>query len=101
MSRRNRTADTIPPPPTGALDATTLYIGDNGRVHCGALRCAGHTAHATGRDLGGMPVLRIDPDVVTRWAHMIGEPPACETCGRVATLIAGPDGASITRERAS
>ncbi len=78
-----------------------LYIGDNGRIHCGAPRCAGHTAFATGRGLGGLPVVAVDPAAVARWTADMDEPPACEDCGRVATLIAGPTGAAMTRERAS
>lgn len=87
--------------PRGALSPDVLYSGDNGRLHCGAVRCAGHTAHATGRGLGGARVIAIDPDFVAEWIAMVGGPPECETCGRVATGIAGPTGASLTRERAS
>jgi hypothetical protein len=55
-----------------------LYLGDNGRCFCGALRCAGMTAHYTGRDLSGQKIFPLTPaaraaapDVVFR----------CEGCG--------------------
>ena len=42
-----------------ALDPDAIYLGDNGRAFCGAPRCAGMTAQATGRDLSGQRVHRL------------------------------------------
>jgi hypothetical protein len=45
---------------TPKLNEKTLYLGDNGRCFCGKLRCAGMTAHFTGRDLSGQRVQAVD-----------------------------------------
>jgi hypothetical protein len=46
---------------TPVLSADVLYIGDNGRVFCGRIRCAGATAHFSGCDLSGQKVDRLPP----------------------------------------
>jgi hypothetical protein len=64
--------------PRPVLNPHHLYLGDNGRCFCGALRCAGMTAHFTGRDLSGHPVYRITEKMIA------AEPDAallrCEGC---------------------
>ncbi len=54
------------------LKGETLYFGDNGRVFCAKIRCAGMTAHATGRGISGQRVEQVSGDDLT-WA-------ACESC---------------------
>lgn len=61
------------------LVEAALYLGDNGRCFCGKLRCAGTSAHFTGRDLSGQKVLRID--AVTAKQHGL----RCEGCKAVAS----------------
>lgn len=69
-----------------------IYIGDNGRLCCNALRCAGSTALTTGRDLSGQAVERLDVAAVKEWLSYGYGPPSCE-CGRVTLSEAmGPDG---------
>lgn len=58
-----------------------LYEGDNGRVFCGALSCAGMSAHFTGRDLSGALVRRLTPDDQAAFASL-GAAMRCEGCGR-------------------
>lgn len=72
---------------TPKLDATELYLGDNGRCFCGSLRCAGMTAHFTGRDLSGQKVAKITLRDNEALVAAIGRSFACETCGR----SLGPD----------
>ena len=66
------------------LRPDTLYLGDNGRAFCGTLRCAGMTAHASGRDLSGQRVLAVTARQAI--AHEI----ACEGCGMQPTLVVTP-----------
>lgn len=88
------TAPSVP----AALDPEVLYMGDGGRIHCGAIRCAGHTAHATGHGLYGEPVVPVTRAEALAWLAVFpGAPMACETCGREATSTAGPTGAVLTR----
>lgn len=75
-------------PAGAALDPELLYQGDNGRITCGRWRCAGSTAHATGRDLSGHPVEPVGPAHVAEWRRELGRLPACEGCGQVHVEIA-------------
>ena len=62
------------------LNSKALYLGDNGRCFCGALACAGMTAHYSGRDLSGQRVYKL----TARDAAAPGlEAPGfrCEQCG--------------------
>lgn len=52
------------------LNEKLLYSGDNGRVFCGRMPCAGMTAAATGRGLSGQKVARYHGNI------------PCEGCGR-------------------
>lgn len=61
-----------------ALDEKKLYLGDNGRCFCGALRCAGTTAYYTGKDLSGEPVVRVRRFDVAEF----GVAWKCESCGK-------------------
>lgn len=63
------------------LKETELYLGDNGRVFCGRLRCAGSTAFASGRDLSGQKVMMIRADDV-RADGLDPKVFKCETCSR-------------------
>ena len=65
-----------------ALDEDEFYVGDNGRIFCGRLRCAGMTAHATGRDLSGQRVERLSDGDIRAWIAATGKAPECEGCGR-------------------
>lgn len=67
--------------PESALVDGQLYLGDNGRVFCGRLQCAGLTARTTGRDLSGQPVeyLSIASAV---YLEQNGVKPECESCGQ-------------------
>lgn len=64
------------------LDPATLYEGDNGRITCGALRCAGASAHFTGRTIAGQRVRRIDAAQARAFHAAIGHAPRCESCRR-------------------
>lgn len=70
---------------TPKLKADTLYIGDNGRCFCGELKCAGSTAHFTGRDLSGHKLLALTPDL------LLSDPSAlafkCESCGKASQMV--------------
>lgn len=59
-----------------------LWIGDNGRLTCGALRCAGMTAHASGmkRDLSGQRMRRVRAADVAEF-EAAGFKAKCEGCG--------------------
>lgn len=66
-----------------------VYLGDNGRCFCGRLRCAGMTAHFTGRTLAGQDVLELDFAVV----KAEGFDPAdfrCEGCGQELAAVVVP-----------
>lgn len=66
-----------------ALNADTLYLGDNGRMFCGELRCAGSSAHFAGRTIAGQDVLPIGADEVAE-LRSVGCEPRCEACGKTA-----------------
>ncbi len=63
-----------------ALNPDRLYLGDNGRCFCGALKCAGMTAHFTGRDLSGQGVLELRREEVEA-AGLALVTFHCEGCG--------------------
>ena len=72
-----------------ALSATALYLGDNGRLFCGAIHCAGAQAYGSGCDLSGQPVQRIGPKEVAFLEDETGTAAACEGCGlRGSRLVA-------------
>lgn len=85
------------------LNPNRIYLGDNGRCFCGAERCAGMTASATGRDLSGQPVYMLKPEDVAEHerasVEMCGRVVAlaCESCGNRATRIGaiGDGGAMV------
>jgi hypothetical protein len=64
------------------LEPTRLYAGDNGRIFCGALRCAGMAAHFTGRTIAGQPVRPLTEHDQLVWRRDIGRAPTCEGCGQ-------------------
>lgn len=66
----------------GKLNPTKLYFGDNGRITCGSMQCAGVSAFYSGRTISGQRV-----DVVTDADNSmlvaeLGEPACCEVCKR-------------------
>ena len=63
------------------LRSDRLYLGDNGRVLCGALRCAGATAHFSGRDLSGQRVVPVTATQATQHGLQ------CEGCGMVPKMV--------------
>lgn len=65
---------------TWNISNTALYVTDNGRTVCGQ-HCGG-AARATGRDLSGQKILRVDARYAKEWQATIGAPVACEDCGR-------------------
>lgn len=71
------------------MPATALYLGDNGRMTCGDLKCAGMTAHFSGmtRDLSGQTMQRVTLDDVREFGLM-GIVPVCEGCGAEASVLA-------------
>lgn len=66
-----------------------LYSGDNGRIVCGDLRCAGSTAHFSGmkRDLSGQRMRRMTLDDVREWDTYGLGPMKCERCGAEASVL--------------
>lgn len=64
------------------LDPATLYEGDNGRITCGALRCAGSSAHFTGRTIAGQRVRCVGVATARAFRAELGGLPRCENCGR-------------------
>jgi hypothetical protein len=87
--------DTEPSPANGGrsfktvpnkLDPKRLYFGDNGRLFCGSLRCAGMTATMTGRDLSGQKVEPVSPEDVSYFDSM-NLTAKCEGCGREASRL--------------
>jgi hypothetical protein len=79
METTMRTTTTGPNP---ALEPTRLYMGDGGRVFCGALRCAGMAAHFTGRTIAGQRVRLLTGHDRVVWLREIGRAPTCEGCGQ-------------------
>ena len=69
--------------PGSILEPNKLYLGDNGRVTCGKIHCAGMTAHFTGRALSGQAVKLIDAKCAEYFRTEIGEYPRCAGCGLV------------------
>lgn len=63
--------------------ATQLYMGDNGRLTCKELRCAGMTAHFNGMktDLSGTPFVKVRPEEIEEFVEACGVEPTCESCG--------------------
>ncbi|WP_070988462.1 hypothetical protein [Halofilum ochraceum] len=59
-----------------------LYLGDNGRVFCGA--CAPESTRYTCIDRGGEEVVEIIPEEARHVEHEEGITTACEICGRKA-----------------
>ena len=74
-----RTTTTGPDP---ALDPDRLYQGDNGRIFCGAPRCAGITAAMTGRTVAGQRVALVTARTAEVWVNAVGYAPRCESCGK-------------------
>ena len=71
------------------VETKKLYIGDNARITCGDLRCAGMTAHFSKmkRDLSGGRMERVTIHYVREFEAM-GITPRCEGCGAEASVLA-------------
>lgn len=67
------------------LNDRVIYLGDNGRSFCGALRCAGASAYYSGNDLSGQPAVPIIEPAAVREALAAGI--ACEGCGKAPALV--------------
>lgn len=80
-----------------ALDPERLYEGDNGRVTCGGIGCAGASAACTGRTIAGQPVRALGMADVREWAAALGRAPRCEGCGREAMAVLDARGRVSTR----
>lgn len=63
------------------LRSDRLYLGDNGRAFCGALRCAGMSSHFTGRDLSGQKVYKVTREDLAAFKAETGHMIRCESCG--------------------
>lgn len=83
--------------PGTTLVPTTLYEGDNGRIHCGEVRCAGANAAYTGRTIAGQPVRALTIDDVREWVRVLKTHPCCEGCGRSASPLLDARGQIATR----
>lgn len=68
--------------PKPKLKDDVLYFGDNGRITCGSLRCAGMTAHFTGRATSGQRVKRVSDADNQMFVAEFGAPACCEICKR-------------------
>lgn len=79
------------------LDPERLYEGDNGRITCGAPRCAGTSAACTGRTIAGQRVRALTPADVREWLEALQRGPRCEGCGRESLLVLGAAGGVATR----
>jgi hypothetical protein len=77
------------------LDPAALYMGDNGRLFCGAVRCAGASAAFTGRCLSGQPAHIMTAQDVTHLAEDLGAPVRCEMCGMTPAVEAAPEPAQF------
>lgn len=64
-----------------ALRPDRLYFGDNGRLFCGELHCAGSSAHFSGYTISGQKVV---PLTAAQGLFMkgMGCEPKCEGCGK-------------------
>lgn len=69
------------------LNEQYLYIGDNGRVFCGALRCAGQSAHFSGHCISGQRAQRVTAADTKEWIALMGSAPKCESCGKEQGLV--------------
>jgi hypothetical protein len=63
----------------------TIYLTDNGRALCGDH--LGSSARHTGRDISGQPILPLSPENVRYSIDAEGWHPACEHCGKRASLL--------------
>lgn len=80
------------------LDPEVLYVGDNGRVTCGAPGCAGASAAYTGVTIAGQRVRALTHDDVRGWVAEVGRAPRCEGCGREALALLDARGRVATRD---
>ena len=76
-----------PKEPKPALRVDRLYLGDNGRIFCGELRCAGMSSHYTRHDISGQEVLMVTPDILGSFENVGARIPTCEGCGKEASRI--------------
>lgn len=81
------------------LDPEALYEGDNGRVTCGAPRCAGTSASYARLTIAGQPVRALGLADVREWSVALGRAPRCEGCGREALALLDGQGRLATRAR--
>jgi hypothetical protein len=66
----------------GVLRERDLHLGDNGRVFCGRIHCAGSSAYASGHTISGHPVERMTVADARAWRRELGSWPRCEGCGQ-------------------
>lgn len=69
------------PDPAPVLDPHVLYIGDNGRIFCGAPTCAGSSAAYSGHTISGHAVEVLPAAEVASFLRLVGRLPTCEGCG--------------------
>ena len=71
------------------MGSKVLYMGDNGRITCADLTCAGMTGHFSKmkHDLSGQRLERIGLAEVREFASL-DITPKCEGCGAEASVLA-------------
>jgi hypothetical protein len=62
-----------------------VYLTDNGAALCG--EHLGASAKRTGRDISGQAIAPVTPDVAQACQSAYGYIPACEHCGKRASLL--------------
>ena len=72
--------------PKPKLKESSLYFGDNGRLFCGKLRCAGMSSFYSGRDISGQKVVAVRPEDVAEF-DALNLKAACESCGQEASRL--------------
>lgn len=70
---------------TTRISTETIYLTDNGRAVCG--EHLGATARMTSHDLSGQPIEPITPELARICQAEYGYIPACEDCGKKASLL--------------
>jgi hypothetical protein len=69
--------------PKSALQPDALYFGDNSRITCGELGCAGMSAHFSGRTISGQRVQRVTVADNDYFLRELGCQASCENCKKV------------------
>ena len=71
--------------PQKVTDDDAIYLVDNGECLCG--EHLGSSAMYTGRDISGQPIHRVTPEDARYMMSHYERVPACERCGREASVL--------------